>query len=452
VDPDPNSIAQIPTNLSGLLAAEWPMLLLLGILVLCSGLAAATEVAFFSLAPAEVQAFKQKRGLVWQLLQKPQRLLATILIFGNFVNIAIIFMTVMGTARAFSITSWADSPSLPWIKYPLAVVIAFFLILFFGEITPKIYASQNRLNLVRILCVPVAVMHILFFPITAILVATTRFWEKRIKTDSGMASFEDIKHAIDLTSDEESPEAEKEILKGIVDFGSTMVKSVMRSRVDMVAADVSMTLEEVVELINQQGYSRLPVCEDNLDNVLGILYAKDLIPFLTGGADQPEWQTLIRPPYFIPETKKLDSLLDEFKTRRLHIAIVVDEFGGTSGLVTLEDMIEEIFGEIIDEFDEEETVFEQRSEHEFTLDGKMNLDDLIAEMELPSTVFDEVRGTADTLAGLILELHRKIPQQGEVIVYEQFQFTIETVEQNRIRRLRLLVTPQDDRDSEQETE
>jgi putative hemolysin len=432
---------------------EWPLLLLLVLLVVCAALAAATEVAFFTLAPAEVKDFKQQRGLVWRLLQKPQRLLATILIFGNFVNIAIICLTMMAMHQAFAVSEWADEPWLPWVKYPAAVALAAFLILFFGEITPKIYASQNRLQLVRLLCVPVAALHVLFYPISFILVSTTAFWEKRIKTDSGTASFEDIKHAIDLTSDEESPEEEKEILKGIVDFGSTMVKSVMRSRVDLVAIETTMRLEEVIEVVNQQGYSRMPVFEDNLDNVVGILYAKDLIPLLSSDEAQPDWQTLIRPAYFIPETKKLDSLLDEFKTRRLHIAIVVDEFGGTSGLVTLEDMIEEIFGEIVDEFDEEETVFTQLNDTEYLVDGKMPLDDLISQMEWPSTLLDEVRGTADTLAGLILELHRRIPERGEEIVYGQLRFTIDAVEQNRIRKVRLtLMPPEEEEIAEQETE
>lgn len=453
VDPDPNSPVPIPTDFMDLLGAEWPLLVLLGILVFCSGLAAATEVAFFALAPTEVLAFKQQGGMVWRLLQKPQRLLATILIFGNFINIAIIFLTMMAMEKAFSLSSWAHESWLPWVKYPLAIGSSAFLILFFGEITPKIYASQNRLQMVRLLCIPVTGLHYLFYPISFLLVSTTRFWEKRIKTNSVSASFEDIKHAIDLTSEEESPDEEKEILKGIVDFGSTMVKSVMRSRVDLLAVESSLSLEELIELIDQQGYSRMPVFEDNLDNIVGILYAKDLIPYLQGDNELPEWQSLIRTAYFIPETKKLDSLLDEFKTRRLHIAIVVDEFGGTSGLVTLEDMIEEIFGEIVDEFDEEETVFSKLSDTLYILDGKMPLDDLIADMELPSSEFEEVRGTADTLAGLILELHRKIPRQGDEIVYGQFHFTIESVEQNRIRRVRLELVPQQEVElKEQETE
>lgn len=443
MDPDPNSPVPISATFSDLLADGWPMLVLLGFLIVCSALAAAIEVAFLALAPAEVLAFKQQGGLVWRLLQKPQRLLATILIFGNFVNIAIIFMVVMACGEAFSITEWADAKWLPWVKYPLAVAIATFLILFFGEISPKIYAHQHRLRLVRLLSVPVTVLYYLFMPISTLLVSTSSFWEKRIKTIGGTASHEDIKHAIDLTSEEESPEEEKEILKGIVDFGNTFVKSVMRSRVDMVAVDAGLDLEGVLALINQQGYSRMPVYEDNLDNIAGILYAKDLIPLLPGGAEA-DWRGLIRPAYFIPETKKLDALLDDFKTRRLHIAIVVDEFGGTAGLVTLEDIIEEIFGDIVDEFDEEEVVFTDLGDNHYALDGGMHLDDLIAKLELPEEIFDEVRGTSDTLAGLILELHRKIPAEGEVITYSQFQFTVEHVAHNRIRRLRLSVLAPDE--------
>lgn len=426
------------------------MLLLLGILVLLSGLAAMTEVAFFSLSPAEVGEFRQANGLVWRLIQRPRRLLASILIFGNLVNVGIIFVAVMEIHDFFSHTPWASQSWLPWLVYPLDVVVISFVILIFGEITPKIYASQRRVRLVTLFAYPVGALRLVLSPISNLLVSTTRFWERRIKTDGDMASFDDIKFAIDLTSEAEAPEEEKEILKGIVDFGHTLVKSVMRSRVDMVAMDITSSLEEVLDMINQQGYSRIPIFEDNLDNVTGILYVKDLIPLLQANRPPVEWQSLIRSAYFIPETKKIDSLFEEFKTRRLHIAIVVDEFGGTSGLVTLEDIIEEIFGEIVDEFDEEEIVMTQLNETEYVVDGKMPLDDLIANMELPSHVFDEVRGTADTLAGLILELHRKIPNPGEQIVYEQFQFTVESVEQNRIKRLRLVLIPLSESEKEEQ--
>ncbi|MBK9448872.1 MAG: gliding motility-associated protein GldE [Bacteroidetes bacterium] len=446
MDTDPNSTVPVVSNLSLYFSNEWPMLVLMLLLMVLSGLAAMAEVAFFSLPQNELGDYKEANGLVWRLLQKPRRLLATILVFGNLVNVGFIFVAVMEIQDLFDHTAWADKPWLPWVVYPLDVVFISFMILLFGEITPKIYASQRRVQLVNLLAYPIAFFRFILSPVATLLVSTTNFWERRIKTHGGAASFEDIKHAIDLTSEEESPDEEKEILKGIVDFGNTMVKSIMRSRVDMVAIEETSSLEELLELVNLQGYSRMPVFEGNLDNVTGTLYVKDLIPLLKEDRPTVDWKTLIRPAYFIPETKKIDSLLDDFKTRRLHIAIVVDEFGGTSGLVTLEDIVEEIFGDIADEFDDVEVVLSKVSETEYILDGKIPLDDLIATLELPENVLDDVRGTADTLAGLILELHRKIPDQGDEIEHAQFHFTVESVEQNRIKRLRLVLVPLSDGD------
>lgn len=428
------------------------MLLVLFVLIVFSGLAAMAEVGFFSLSHSEIAEFKTSNSVVWKLLQKPRRLMATILIFGNLANIGIIFVAAMEIQDFFAHTTLAAKPWLPWLVYPLDVLLISFVILLFGEITPKIYASQRRVQLASLLAYPVGFLRVVLSPFSYLLVSTSQFWERRIKTNGASASSEDIKHAIDLTSEEESPEEEKEILKGIVDFGNTMVKSVMRSRVDMVAIESGSTLEELLELINQQGYSRIPVFENHLDNVVGILYVKDLIPLLKADHADEQWEMLIRPAYFIPETKKIDDLFDDFKKRRLHIAIVVDEFGGTSGLVTLEDIIEEIFGDIVDEFDDEEIVVTKVSDSTYVVDGKIPLDDLIAEMELPDDVFDEVRGTADTLAGLILELHRKIPDQGELIAYEHFEFLIEAVEQNRIKRVRIELLPMKvDEDLQEET-
>ncbi|HEX2898613.1 MAG TPA: CNNM domain-containing protein, partial [Bacteroidia bacterium] len=238
------------SNLSLYFGQEWPMLVLLLVLMIFSGLAAMAEVAFFSLPQSDLGDYKEANGLVWKLLQKPRRLLATILVFGNLVNIGIIFVAVMEIQDFFKHTAWAGEPWLPWVVYPLDVICISFVILLFGEITPKIYASQRRVQLVNVLAYPVAFLRFVLSPVSMLLVSTTNFWEGRIKTHGGSASFEDIKHAIDLTSEEESPEEEKEILKGIVDFGNTMVKSIMRSRVDMVAIDQESNLEEVLELVN----------------------------------------------------------------------------------------------------------------------------------------------------------------------------------------------------------
>lgn len=442
VDPDPNSTLPIRFDLSQYFASEWPMLVLLAVLVLFSALAGMAEVAFLSLTATEAEELRHSHRRAWRLLQRPQQLLATILIFGTLTNIGIISVAVMEIHDFFAHTAWSDKSWLPWLEYPLDVLGISFFILLFGEVTPKVYARQRRQQLIGLLAYPVSFLRFVLSPVSFLLVSTSNFWERRIKADGGGASTEDIKHAIDLTSEEESPEEEKEILKGIVDFGNTLVKSVMRSRVDMVALDAASSMEEVLEMVNQQGYSRMPVYEDSLDNITGILYVKDLIPLLKQNQPTGDWRELVRPPYFIPETKKIDSLLDEFKKRRLHIAIVVDEFGGTSGLVTLEDIIEEIFGEIADEFDEDETVLTTLSETEHLVDGKMALDDFIGQLELPDEDFEEVRGTSDTVAGLLLELHRRIPEPGEVIVHGRYQFTVESVGQNRIKRVRVLLLDQ----------
>lgn len=446
MDPDPYSYFFLSITFGDFMAGHGLSFLVVAFLLLMSALASGTEVAFFSLSPAEIQDFKEENGLVWGLLHRPKRLLATILIFNNFVNVAIILLTTMSIAQFFKESGWDQQPWGLWVRAVLEIGLVTFVLLFFGEITPKVYASQNRLKLVRAIAAPVTFLRALLTPISYMLISTTNFLDRRIKINNESASFEDIKHAIDLTSEEESPDDEKEILKGIVNFGSTPVKAVMRARVDVQSIDINTTFEELLDVVNQQGYSRIPVYEDSLDSVKGILYVKDLIPLLRAGNTDNNWLSLIRPAYFIPETKKIDNLLDEFKSRRLHIAIVVDEFGGTSGLVTLEDIIEEIFGEIVDEFDEEELIFSKLDETTYVFDGKMPLNDLIRTVDLPDNVFDEIRGDADSLAGLVLELHGRIPEKNEVITSGKFTFTIESVTKNRIKRVKL----QMDLDSEAE--
>jgi gliding motility-associated protein GldE len=440
VDPDPNSSTSVAIDFMTLLANHGFGVLIVVLLLICSAVASGTEVAFFSLSQAEIQEFKRENGRVWNLLHRPKRLLATILVFNNLVNVAIILISTMEVSEFFALPGIAGKPWVPWLRTILEVGVITFVLLFFGEITPKVYASQNRLKIVRALAVPVQALRLLLSPVSVLLISTTNFLDRRISTNSEAASFEDIKHAIDLTSEEESPEEEKEILKGIVNFSNTPVKAVMHSRVDIQAVEWDTSLEELINIVNQQGYSRMPVYQDSLDSIKGILYIKDLIPLLRSNNKDSNWQALIRPTYFIPETKKIDDLLDEFKSRRLHIAIVVDEFGGTSGLVTLEDIIEEIFGEIVDEFDEEEMVFSKLSDNIYIFDGKMPLNDIVRTVGLPDNVFEEIKGDADTLAGLILEIHGKIPEKDEVISEGDFIFTIESVAQNRIKRVKFETT------------
>lgn len=439
MDPDPGSYALIFAAFPDFFLKFGPYFLVVTLLLFLSAVVSGTEVAYFSLSQAEREELREENGRVWDLLSRPKRLLATILIFNNFVNVAIILLSSyainqMALHYQWYGQAWADI-ALPIVEVGLIT----FVLLFFGEITPKVYATQNRLSIVQRVAVPIFVARSLFSPISYLLISSTSFLDRRIHNQLEAASFEDIKHAIDLTSEEESPLEEKEILKGIVNFSNTQVKAIMRARVDVIAIDISSSLDEVVDLIKGQGYSRMPVYEESLDEVKGILYAKDLLPLLKQSPADVNWHDLVRPAYYIPETKKIDDLLDEFKSKRLHIAMVVDEFGGTSGLVTLEDIIEEIFGEISDEFDDEELVFSKLSEMTYIFDGKMPLNDILRLLEVPGNSFEEARGDSDTLAGLILEIHGRLPIVGDVIEHGRFRFVIESVTQRRIKRVKFEV-------------
>ncbi|HHG83160.1 MAG TPA: gliding motility-associated protein GldE [Bacteroidetes bacterium] len=436
MDPDPASLSYISAFFPDFLFQYGPFFLVLILLLVLSAVASGTEVAYFSLSQAEIQDFKEEDGKVWDILHRPKRLLATILIFNNLVNVAIILISSFALHKMARQYGWEDTSIGNMLVSVTEVGLITFVLLFFGEITPKIYASQNRVRIVRMVGPIVFVFRFLLLPISLLLIRSTHFLDRRIKMQRAAASFDDIRHAIDLTSEEDSPEEEKDILKGIVNFSSTQVKSILRARVDVVAVPIHTDLQDLVALINEEGYSRMPVFEDSLDQVRGILYVKDLLPLLKTNNVSKDWQTLVRPAYFIPETKKIDDLLEEFKSRRLHIAIVVDEFGGTSGLVTLEDIIEEIFGEIVDEFDDEELVFSKLSDTEYIFDGKMPLNDLIRNVDLPDNAFDEVKGEADSLAGLILELHGKIPEMGTIILHKPYRYTVESVSKNRVKRVK----------------
>lgn len=445
MDPDPASFNFILTSFPEFLTLFGPYILAIMVLLVLSAIISGAEVAFFSLTEAEKEEIREENGRVWELVNRPRKLLATILIFNNLVNVAIILLSSFLLNLLVTTFHWNTQS---WFEYVLPIIevgLITFILLFFGEITPKVYATQNRLTIVQKVALPLLGLRAFLTPLSWLLIKSTGFVDRRITNQSEGASFEDIKHAIDLTSEEASPEEEKTILKGIVNFSSTMVKAVMRARVDMVAIDINQTLHEVIDVINEGGFSRIPAYDDSLDKIEGILYVKDLLPLLKPNAKSENWQTLVRKAYFVPETKKIDDLLEEFKTRRLHIAIVVDEFGGTGGLVTLEDIIEEIFGEIVDEFDEEELGYSKLSETVYIFDGKMPLNDILRIVEVPDDSFDEVRGDADTLAGLILEAHGRIPVIGDEIEFGDFRFVIESVTQRRIKRIKFeFVEPQDD--------
>jgi len=442
VDPDPGQFQTFLFLLSSL--PWWPVLLaqigLFGLLILGSFTASGAEVAFFSLSKSEIEELRNDESReaqrVWNLISMPKRLLATILITNNLMNVAAILVAsniLQLVAQSLEISET--------IRFLLEVVLITSLLLFFGEIIPKVYAARNRHRIVRFLALPLEVLRWFFRPLAYLLIQSTNFIDKRVKMTEATASLDDLRQAINLTSQGEEDKEEQEILKGIVNFSNIAVRSIMRARVDVKAVAIDTPFSELVAFIQAYNYSRLPVYEENLDNVRGVLHIKDLMPFLREGATNPNLEELLRPVHFVPESKKIDALLEEFKTNRLHMAVVVDEFGGTAGIVTLEDVIEEIFGEITEEFDSDDWVYTKLSEDTYIFEGRISLIDVKKILDLEDEVFEDARGDSDTLGGLILELHGKIPAINEVITYKQFELHVEAVSKHRITQVKLVILP-----------
>ncbi|HAA10743.1 MAG TPA: gliding motility-associated protein GldE [Cytophagales bacterium] len=404
------------------------------ILLVASALVSGSEVAFFSLRKDELESQPNQPSVsrVQWLLKKPQRLLATILILNNFINVAIV---TLSTFLTWSITG-AESAS-GWA----AVILVFattFAIVFFGEVVPKVFATQYNLRFAKFMSQPLMFANQLFRPLSWILMSLSRIIEKRIERKGYEISVNELQQAVELTAEGEASEEEKDILKGIVNFGTITVKQIMRSRMDIVAFDVELNFHELMDKVNKNSYSRIPVFEETIDHLEGILYIKDLLPHLDHQEDF-KWQTLLRPTYFVPENKKIDSLLRDFQEKRVHMAIVVDEYGGTSGLITLEDIIEEIVGEINDEFDEEDIAYNRLDENTFVFEGKTSLNDFTKVVNIDPTTFDEVKGDSESLGGLLLELNSTLPRSGEKITYERFVFTVVAVDPKRIKKIRVFI-------------
>lgn len=421
-----------------LLTGTLGQILLFIVLIVGSFLASGAEIAFFSLTKAEIEEFRVSQSReaqrVWYLINDGKRLLATILITNNFVNVAAIL--VASNLLQFYADQYQWNEQLHLI---LEIVLITGLLLLFGEIVPKVYASRNRLRLVSLLSLPLEVLRWLCRPLAWVLIRGTQFIDRRVKLYEESASLEDLRHAIDLTtpSSEEEKE-EQDILKGIVNFSNTTVRSIMRARVDVAAVEANMSFEALVAFIQELNYSRMPVYEENLDQVRGVLHIKDLLPYLRQTDPQVDLSQVMRDAYFVPESKKIDALLEEFKSQRIHMAVVVDEFGGTAGIVTLEDVIEEIFGEINDEFDSEDWVYTKLSEDTYIFEGRISLNDVRKIVGLDDQVFEDARGDSDSLGGLILELHGKIPAVGEVIRYQSFELHVESVSRNRIAMVKFV--------------
>ena len=434
-DPEPGSILllMILQNSPALFYIVNGFLLIL--LLVLSGLVSGSEVAFFSLSPREIQLLKDGTAVekrIYSLISKPKRLLATILILNNFINIA--FVT-LSTIMTWQITG---SHSVEGQIVIVLTVIITFLIVYFGEVVPKIYANQRSIGFAK-LTVPLLNFAFNFFkPISWLLTTFSLFLESKIRRKGYEISAVQLNQALELTITEDTPEGEKGILKGIVNFGQLSVKQVMRSRVDITAFEEALNFHELMDKINKSGYSRIPIYKETIDSIEGILYSKDLLPHLNK-KESFKWQKLIRPALFIPETKKIDTLLKDFQEKHVHMAIVVDEYGGTSGLVTLEDVIEEIVGEIHDESDDDEIIYNQVDEQTYIFEGKTTLIDFYKITGQDSAIFEKVKGESESLGGLILELNSKLPSAGEIITFERYEFIIIAVDQKRIKRIKVRI-------------
>ena len=404
------------------------------VLLFVSGFTSGSEIAFFSLSPsdlAEINEEKTKTDVhIKQLRDDSERTLATILITNNFVNVTIIMLLNYVFA---SLVKFRET----WVEFLCITVILTFVLLLFGEIMPKVYSRQNPLKYCRKSVDFILLMRRLFWPLENVLIRSGMLAEKVIQPENIVLSVDDLEQALELTDKDEIRD-EQQILKGIIRFGDETAKAVMTSRQDIVDIDIKSNFADVLNCIVENNYSRIPVYQDNTDNIRGILYIKDLLPHLSKPSNF-RWQSLIRPPYFVPETKKIDDLLREFQENKVHIAIVVDEFGGTSGLITLEDILEEIVGEINDEFDEDERFYSKLNYNTYLFEGKTLLSDFCKITGVDTDEFAEVEGDADTLAGLLLELKGDFPSLHEQIEYANYTFEVMAVEERRISRIKVVV-------------
>ena len=414
------------------------------ILLLFSALISGAEVAFFSLTPTDLEIestskASRKIKTVSLLLEKPKKLLATILVANNFLNIAIVllFDSRLGQVWFAGLNQVYFGVN---IRFVVEVGVVTFLILLFGEILPKIYASRNSLSFATFMALPLKVLDVLFTPLSSPMQAITISIQEKFGKQKSNISVGQLSQALELTDQKETTTEEQKILQGIVTFGTTDTKQVMKNRMDIFALNQDLPYHEILPLIIENGYSRIPVYKDNVDTISGILYVKDLIPHID--AKTLDWNTLIRAPYFVPENKKLDDLLNEFKKMKMHLAIVVDEYGGTSGLISLEDIIEEIVGEISDEFDDEDLIFSKLDENNYVFEGKTPLKDFYKVIGLEDfTVFEDQKGEAETLAGFLLEISKGFPKKNEVLTYHNYAFTIEAFENKRIKQIKLSILP-----------
>ncbi len=407
----------------------------LTLLLFCSAMISGSEVAFFALTPEDINKLKISRSrrsaLVLQLLKLPDRLLSTILVANNVVNVAVVLLAAYLSTRMFN---FHDNPVLVFI---LKVVAITSLLLFFGEILPRVYATKNHLQVALFMSKPFIILEKIFSPVASLLISSASVVKKRALFRHKNISMDVLSDALELAS-EDNNEDEK-ILKGIVNFGNIYVSEIKCPRIDVTAIEIKTSFSKIIPLIIESGFSRIPVYSGSFDTVKGILYAKDVLPH-TDKPDTFNWQSLLRPPYFVPETKKINDLLKEFQVNKIHMAVVIDEYGGTSGIITLEDILEEIVGEITDESDEEENHYRKIDENTFIFEGKVLLNDFCKIIGADNDPFEEARGESETLAGLLLELTGEIPQKGRVISHGRFVFRIEAADKRRIKEIRVEIS------------
>lgn len=418
------------------------------LLIVCSALFSSSEIAYFSLTRAEVEELNESDDAadkrVAALLARPRYLLSTLLVANNLVNIGVVVTSYFVTRGFFDWLQLGEQVELLGfliprygIEFVWNVVVVTFILVLFGEATPKIFATHNKLKIARGMSAVLTVLNRLFTPLNFLLVGSTRTLEKRLKRYNTEIDIEEINKAIEITVEGKESKQDAKLLKGIVFFGNIVVKQIMRPRREVSAIDSELNFHELMEFIREMGYSRYPVYKENIDTVIGVLNIKDLLAH-TGESANFEWQKLVREPFFVPESKKIDDLLREIQENRKHLAVVVDEFGGTSGIITLEDIIEEVVGDIKDEFDEAtDGEFRKLDDRNFLFEGKIQLMDACRYMDVPTDTFDEIRGEAETIGGLVLELAHRIPRNGESIKFENYKFTVITVQNNRIEKLKV---------------
>jgi gliding motility-associated protein GldE len=447
MEPPPESILFTLALINAIGLEELIIFLALIILLAFSGLVSGSEVAFFSIVSKELDELKTSTNKSDQttvlLLKNPKTLLATILIANNFINVAIV---ILSTALTASVFDFGDNKILGFV---FQVIVVTFIILLFGEVLPKVYAVQNKLKLTALMALPIYGLKRIFYPVSALLVRSTSFIDKRVKKRVDTVSVDNLTHALELTTDDNTGEEEKRILEGIVNFGNTDVRQIMVSRMDVFALDIAEEFDSIKEQILNAGFSRIPVYKNNFDNIEGVLYVKDLLPHL----DKPnefDWQSLIRTPLFVPENKKIDDLLNEIKETKIHQVIIVDEYGGTSGIATLEDIIEEIVGDISDEFDDDDITYSKLDDHNYIFEGKTSIKDFCRITHLDEADFENDKGDSETLAGFIIEISGRIPEKKEHVEFNQAIFTIEAADQRKISTLKVTLS-QDESEPENES-